>query len=177
MKNRFGIIWLTVAAALGLLSIAAYDPGMNHAAYGAYSTANQALTSQATPQNSTNLVATVAANKAYYVRATLPFALAGIASGYKFAVTGPASPSVVRLTGVVNNGVTIAVAGIATVTALGTVTGGALAAIGDHYAEIEGTFVNGSTAGTLQVQFSQNVSDSSAVTLYKGASLIVIPLN
>lgn len=136
-----------------------------------------AITSQTTLQSDAVLVIPIQASRAVKVRAFIPFALAGIISGYKFGISGPASPTNIIFTAQVQNAVTgvLALSGVAT--ALGQVIAGALATSGDHFCMIEGTVENGVNAGNLTIQVAQNTSDASAITIKRGACFEVLPVN
>jgi len=135
--------------------------------------ANQAITSNTTLAAVTGLSVPLAANQRVAFRAVLPFALAGIVSGYKFAVSGPSSPTNVIYRASVENGVTGALALTIIGTALGALLSGGLTSIGNHVAVLEGCIENGANAGNLIVQAAQNVSDGSALTVMRGGTLAV----
>lgn len=130
--------------------------------------ANQAVTSSTALVNVTNLVCQVEPNRAYGFHAILQFSLAGVASGFKFGVAGPASPTnLLYQIEAISSGLVIAGIG------LSATLGAALAVTGSHMVRFSGLIENGANAGNLAIQFAQNVSDLSAINILRGSWLKV----
>ena len=172
LKNLF----LIAAALCALAPFASAQVSSTSAVYVARQAADQAVTSSTTLVDSDNLKVNVAANKKYYYRVFAPFALAGVVSGYKFQLTLPSGIAHVIQDDQVLNGITSTVV-LVRVDVTVTIISGALASSGDHVLLIEGSFENGVNAGDVKLQFAQNTSDGSAITLKKGAVLFVSPVN
>lgn len=134
-------------------------------------TADQSIDTSTVLANATGLVLPIQAGQNYSFQAVLSFALVGIVSGFKFSITGPSSPTDVKIVAEGTNLVTGALATALTITAFGSSLGAALATIGTHTCAIRGTVLNGVNAGNLQIQFAQNTSDGSAITLNKCSSM------
>jgi hypothetical protein len=134
--------------------------------------ANQAVTSNTTPQSSNTLTVNLGANKKYKVNVLAPFSLAGVLSGYKFQLSGPASPTnIIGVSSVLSN--LLAVVATQLDSSFSSAFAGALATASTHYYKWDGVIENGSNAGALTVQFAQNTSDSSAITLLRGGYLAI----
>jgi len=142
--------------------------------YVARQAADQSVTSSTTLVDSDDLKIAVAAGKKYYYRLFAPFALAGVVSGYKFQLNLPSGIAHIIQDDQVLNGITSTVV-LVRVDVTVTIISGALASSGDHVLLIEGSFENGATAGNVVLQFAQNTSDGSAITIKKGGVLIVSP--
>ena len=168
---------LAIVAALGTKARGAVATVTNGQLVQYRATDGTAYTSQTTLQSDDVLILPVQANRAYRVEAFLPFNLAGIVSGYKLGLSGPASPSNVAISARVDNAVTGLLALSAIATALGLIIGGGLASAGNHFAHFEGTFENGANVGSLTVQIAQSTTDGSAIKLLRGARLVLTPLN
>lgn len=116
---------------------------------------------------STDLSFTAAANSKYHVRYVVPITLVGTASGIKFQVNAPASPSnyssALTLFADDNS------VGLVSVISAEAAQGVTLANAGNHWALIEFDLINGSTAGTVALEFAQNVSDAGAAIVQRGA--------
>lgn len=113
----------------------------------------------------------ILANTTYAIRVWLPFSLAGVVSGFKFAIAGPAAPTYFISSAQV---ITSAAALLATtISTLGNAFASALATAATHNCIFDATLVNGASAGNVDVQFAQNVSDAGAITILRGASISV----
>ena len=144
------------------------------AVYAIRKVADQSITSSTTLTNDTELFAPVEANKNYHFRASVPFNLAGVVSGYKFTFASPSGHTNFVCTPLIYNGGTSTLLTVAPITTPGTAVAGALATSGDHYAAWEGVLENGASAGNINFQFAQNTSNGSAITVKRGAILIVM---
>lgn len=135
--------------------------------------ADQSLNTSTVLVNDTQLAFALSNNTdIWWFKFMVGFNLAGAASGYKFAITGPTTPANVRYRTAVFNGVSPgALSAAVALGAFGTSVGVTLAQSGDHYAEIEGV-VEGGGAGSVTLQFAQNVSDAAAITIKRGSILI-----
>lgn len=130
--------------------------------------ADQSVTSSTVLVDITNLIAKLESNRAYAFHAEMQFSLAGAVSGFKFGVAGPASPTnFLYQIEALSSGLVVAGMG------LGATVAGALAVTGSHMARISGLIENGANAGNLSIQFAQNVSNGSAITILRGAWLNV----
>lgn len=128
--------------------------------------ANDTVTASTTPVP-TDLVTSIAANQKVHIRYVVPVSLSGTASGVKFLVNAPAGGSVYDVTVVLfTDADSIALSrALFTETAVGVT----LANAGDHYAVIDAVIYNGSTAGTVSLDYAQNASDAGTVIVHKGA--------
>lgn len=128
---------------------------------------NDTVVSSAVLENSV-FTTPIAAGQKVHIHYSLPFSLAGTAPGIKFQVTTPVNPVLYSSVAKIYNGAgdsLVLVDNITTAAAQGFT----LAATGNHYAEIDFDLQNGSTAGSVVLQFAQNVSNSSNTILQKGA--------
>lgn len=146
------------------LSVHAQNQMASRSVYPQRKTADEAVTSSTTLQDDDELQFYVPANGKYHYRFHVPVNLSGIVSGYKFQVVLPTGVSEVVQTEKVFNGIAATLVAVK-VEASVTVLSGALASAGDHVLEIEGAVVNGSTADYMKLQFAQNTSDASAITV------------
>lgn len=137
--------------------------------------ADQAVTSSTALVSCTfNSTITIKAGQKAHVRFVLPFSV-GAAGGFKYQIVVPAAPTSF------NNAISI----IDTVTpgVLGSVQtssatfAGALAVAGTHICYMDLDFVNGTTAGIIDLQFAQNSSNGTPITVLLGASAWVTYFN
>lgn len=136
--------------------------------------ADQSITNSTTLANDTQLTFPLTnTTDTWYFKFIIGFNLAGATSGYKFAITGPATPTNTRYSIKVFNGVAVgALSDSVGLGAFGTAAAVTLAVAGDHYAEIEGS-VEGNGAGSVTLQFAQNVLDAvNSITVKRGSVLI-----
>jgi hypothetical protein len=133
--------------------------------------ANVAVTASTTLADVTGLSVGVGAGRTYSFKAKLP-TTSDAAAGVKFAIAGTATATNIVYDCIVYNGATVAAQtrGTAMAAAVGGVT-----AVTAAYAEISGT-ITVNAAGTLLVQFAQNVSDAAASTVLRGASFDVFDI-
>jgi len=115
----------------------------------------------------------IAAGQKMKFRFYLPINLLGAAGGAKFRVDVPAAPSVFIQTSILIDQVTATPVffplGAAGTIAAPADVGATLTVVGRHIAIIEGSLVNGVTAGNLKLQFAQNVTNATASELSAGA--------
>lgn len=133
--------------------------------------ADQAVTNSTTLANDTQLTfALTNTTDRWWFRFHIGFNLAGTTSGYKFAITGPATPNNVRYRMCAFNGVTPGALSCSRASgAFADTMAVTLAVAGDHWAEIEG-FVEGNGAGSVTLQFAQNVLDAvNSITVKRGS--------
>ena len=132
-------------------------------------TADATINNNTAFQNS-SLTFSVSANTKYRFRAVL-FIDTGATADFKVQVTGPASPTLVRIltaataaggTAFANIGVTTAFSTVRSVTGTGTTGGWVL---------LEGTIHNGANAGTVMVQWGQNSLEAVNTILRAGSYL------
>jgi hypothetical protein len=150
---------------------------MNSSIYPIRQTADQAVASSIALANSNSMAYPLDVNTVYLFKLVAMFNLAGVVSGYRFGLTGPASPTNVIYVAEVRNLVATALVLAGTVSAFGAMLTGALAVAGNHLLVAEGTIENGANAGNLTFQFAQNTSDVGAITLKRGSLLTLIPIN
>jgi len=125
--------------------------------------------------NVTGMSFPAVANGKYLVRMSLPFSLAGVAPGFKFQVTVPAAgTSFMQRTFVVADDATITLESVIVASAS---IGNTLANAGNHTIEVFMYIENGATAGTVQLQWAQNVSDAAATTILKGAIMDIVQVS
>lgn len=137
--------------------------------------ADHAITSSTTLTSSTDLAAAIEANATYNFRAVCFYSQAGTTAGLKIGLTGPSSPTALKVSGNVQISATGAANGVAT--AYGAIVNIGVASTGQKYFVIEGQIQNGANAGNLTVQFAQSVSDGNATTLLAGSTLSVEEAN
>lgn len=133
----------------------------------------QAVTSSTTLVNDSVLNYGLEAGGIYHFKFYIPFNLAGILSGFKFAINGPVTPTMANYTIQVYNQTSGSLGGSITAGVLDTATGLGLTAIGDHVAKAEGSIIVGAAGGSLVWRFAQNLSSGSALTILPGATLQV----
>lgn len=160
---------LLLAAGIGTR---ANDARHTAASYVERKTSDQSVSSSTTLTDAEGLSFFLSANETYQFDLWAPFNLAGVVSGYKFQLSLPSGVVALTETSEILNGITASLV-VVRVDATVTTFSGALASAGDHILRLQGTVENGSTAGLLKLQFAQNVSDSSAITIKRGSSLIV----
>lgn len=117
----------------------------------------------------------VAANHTYAIEIYIQISQVSTVAGWKFQLTGPASP-----TAVIYGGST---PGNGTISLLGPVTGfsatlsGGTGAAANRAIILTGTLVNGANAGTVTCQYAQSVSDSNATTFRTGSRITIHQLD
>ena len=135
-------------------------------------TADESVTSSTTLQNDDHLTFPIAANETWIVECTLhtTFAAAG---GLKIAMNGP-SGATIRTSAVMDsNGIVPAhgssgsLAGAIALSPAGATSG---------LVAVKCIIVNGSTAGNVNLQFAQNVSDVTATTVLANSYLQAVKL-
>lgn len=114
------------------------------------------------------LTSPIAAGQRQKFRAFIPITV-GATGGVRAQVVVPAGGTVFINTIRLNNTVAPGTV-LASQTASAAFTN-ALANAGTHWLEIEGTVVNGATAGNIDVQLAQNTSDALSLTVKRGGSL------
>jgi hypothetical protein len=121
--------------------------------------------------NATGLVLPYESNGIFPVSFELhvPFALAGLVSGYKFFLSDSAASTFFTMFFQVCDATSgqIIQSGVQ-VGASANITGSSFDT-GNHYLFIRGTMFGG--PGTLQLQFAQSVADVDAITILKGAAI------
>lgn len=139
-------------------------------------TANFSKTSDTTLANITGLSVNVAAGRTYKFKAVL-HASVGAAGGSKVTMAGTATATAIRnsVTGLNLNGASTAYIFGTSASALG---GAGVGNIGGtlHRIELEGA-ITVNAAGTLTVQYAQNVSDATASTVLPGSSFEVVEMS
>lgn len=132
--------------------------------------ADQAVTASTTFV-ATDLTTSVAASQKCKVRFFVPFTLAGTASGIKFQVNAPASPTAyVSSVSIIEDDGTVFGNVVTTEGAQGVTIDNA----GNHLAIVEATVENGTTAGSVTLEFAQNVSDAGAATVLRGGTADIV---
>lgn len=95
----------------------------------------------------------------------------GATGGVRVVPASPAAPALFHVAAEVVNSVAPSVT--PAVLAVNTAATNALANAGTHWVDIEGTIINGATAGNFDLQFAQNSSDALTLTVFKGGWLEV----
>jgi len=116
----------------------------------------------------TGVAFSIAANASYSFT-ILIHAVTNTTAGYKFTLTGPAAPTAVAY------GAAPYVSGgslVASVTAFSSDVALVPATSGRHLLYMSGTIRNGANAGTVQLQFAQNVADASNSIVYAESSVM-----
>lgn len=137
------------------------------------SASDQGISSSTALTDATGLSVNLEPNKKYRFYINASFNLAGILSGYKFQIVTPTSPTNYIANVQILNGVLGSLLNAVVHTAGSTVVSGGLATTGNHILKINGLIENGANAGSLKLQFAQNTSDSSAITLKRGSYIEV----
>jgi len=122
--------------------------------------------------SSAYLTVPLLANTSYQFEINAPFNVAGVVSGYKFQMLGPASPTFASVTQQATGGGALGVLAL-NIVALGVSLAAGLLSSGDNVFVARGTIVNGANAGNLTLQFAQNTTNASAITLKRGGYMIV----
>lgn len=143
--------------------------------YAARKSSDQSVASNTNLTNDTDLVLPIDPSSIVAVRLVILFALAGVLSGFKFGLAGPASPSNIALTAEVRNMAAPALVASGVLSALGTLASGALATTGTHLLIVQGMVENGPNSGNLTFQFAQNVSDLGSITIKRGSAFTISP--
>lgn len=138
-----------------------------------FRTADQAFTSTTTLADITDLTIPVKNGGKYAFQAFIPYEAAGTASGAKFGINGPtmtnirANVLILDATGasLITDGYVTAIAG-EVVTATSNTSSA-------YLCQVIGTF-EPSADGTLAMQFAQNSSSGSAITVKRGAWIQVV---
>ena len=128
-------------------------------------TSDQTFTSNTTLTNDTQLFFTAAANATYAVQCVYSLSMtSGI--GFKVAVTGPASPTRVRAGAIIVGGTFTNSAVTTSYSTIISNTSG-----GPSFVYINMIIINGSTAGTVNMQIAQAASSASPTVFEQGSYL------
>jgi hypothetical protein len=128
-------------------------------------TSDQSFTSNTTLTNDTQLFFTAAANTTYAVQCVYSIS-AGSNGGFNIAATGPSSPTRFRADASTNG---VAFVGYGVITTYGTIV--STQPNGQSFVFINMIIINGSTAGTVNMQISQAASSSTATVFEQGSYL------
>jgi hypothetical protein len=120
---------------------------------------------------STGLTSAIPAGQSQHFRAWIPITV-GATGGVRAQVVVPAGGALFNVTIKLFN--TVAPSLTTAAQAASAAFTNALANAGTHWLEIEGTIVNGATAGNVDIQIAQNTSDALSLTVLRGASMDVI---
>lgn len=133
--------------------------------------ADQSVTNSTTFASATDLFLPLLASARYKLTGCLLWNAAGTTAGGKLQFTGPAAPTLVHYSSWAQNSSTVTTLGTPAA-AFATPQAYAFASTGLKYGNVHGYISNGVNAGTLQLQFAQNVLDAvNAVTLKAGSWL------
>lgn len=132
-------------------------------------TANQLFTSNVVLAT-VGLTSPIAAGQTQKFRAWIPFSV-GATGGIRAQIVVPAGGAAFIASITLNNTVAPSTT-IAAQTASAAFTNAAANA-GNHWLEVEGTIVNGATAGNIDIQIAQNTSDALTLTVLRGAEMEV----
>lgn len=117
---------------------------------------------------STGLTSAIAAGQSQHFRAWIPVTV-GATGGVRLQVVVPAGGTLFNVTIKLFNTVTPSLTTAAQ--AASAAFTNALANAGTHWIEVEGTIVNGATAGNIDIQIAQNTSDALSLTVLRGATM------
>jgi hypothetical protein len=135
-------------------------------------TSDQSIASSTTLTNDTELAVTVAANEIWAFEWVLMIA-ANVTANAKIAFTFPTGGTL-ALTGSGSDAAgtftRFRQSSTTTPTTASTISGTAFYAVPDATV-LQGTFVNGGTGGTLQLQWAQNTSNASATIMKRGSAV------
>lgn len=136
------------------------------AALGVASATDQAVTNSAVLVNS-QLTLNLEANSTYMIQAHVPFSI-GLVGGYRFAFTGPTSPTAVQMSAIVlsDNETLVQVQAL---NAFGVNVTGVLAVASTHATIFSGVVVVGASAGAVTLQFAQSLGNGTPITIKRGA--------
>lgn len=138
-----------------------------------YFTATASTTSNtlqnAMDSNGNALSFTIGANEVWVIECYLPITAAATA-GTKVGLSGPSSPTDVRLSVFGNSNSATAFLHNA-LAAFSSATAGAFCVNQAGFIKISGTITNGSNAGTIQIQFQSNINGQTS-TLARGSNLM-----
>lgn len=135
-----------------------------------YKTADETVTNSTVLQNDDHLVYAMSANTKYRFKFYL-FVTTGATGGWKFDLTGPASPTNVRYNlGVYNSSTEVYTANVVQ-TSFSSASSGSADLSTATFVVIEGTVENGANTGNLQLQFAQDTSNATPITVYRGSYL------
>lgn len=134
----------------------------------AYKTEDQSVADSALAIPITDLSVDLEAGYIYHFQAWVPFALAGTASGYKFSIGAPGGFDNISYRERITDGVTPALIKEIHRTSIAGITG-ALAVIGTHFFELDGTIETGDASGEFFLRMAQGTSDADAITVKRGA--------
>lgn len=138
-------------------------------------TANQAVTSStALVSCSFNSTIPIKASEKAHARFVLPFSV-GAAGGFKFQLVVPAGGTSFQNSILVVDTVTPGVLGANQTSSAAFAN--ALAVAGTHICYMDFDIVNGSTAGVIDLQFAQNSSNGTPITILLGASVWITYFN
>lgn len=113
------------------------------------------------------LTSAIPANTKQKFRAWVPITV-GATGGVRAVVALPAGATLI---GTVRLNNTVAPSITEAIRTDGTAFTNALANAGTHWLEIEGTVVNGATAGNIDIQLAQNTSDALTLSVLAGGTL------
>lgn len=130
-------------------------------------TVNVAFTSNATLAT-VGLTSPIAAGQTQRFRAWIPFSV-GATGGVRAQVVVPAGGTIFLATFKLFNTVAPSLSTASQVASAAFVN--ALANAGTHWLEIDGTIVNGATAGNIDIQLAQNTVDVLTMTVLRGSEM------
>lgn len=119
------------------------------------------------------LSAPIAANQTTKLKWWLPITV-GATGGVRIQIVVPAGGVLFNATIKLIN--TVAPSQVVAAQLASAVFNNALANAGTHWIEVEAEIVNGTTAGTVDLQIAQNTSDALSLTLLQGATLETLAL-
>lgn len=137
---------------------------------GAHKAADESVTASTTLQDDNHLTVSLLASSIYAFRAFLFFNTAGAAPGFKAALNGTAGVTSLKAQVSIYDDTTNALTSYNRWTAFAAATGSVPTA-GNNSCVIEGT-IETSTAGTLLIQWAQNVSDAANTTVQRNSNLL-----
>ena len=132
--------------------------------------ANQSVAASIVPVTATGMTVPIAANQTLVIKSHLTFSV-GAAGGVRLLWTVPAGGTLFNND--VNLSNTVAPATVLATQPTAVAFTNALANAGTHFCDMDTVVVNGSTAGSVTLQFAQNTSDATAVIMFRGSKMEV----
>lgn len=152
--------------------VRASDWNNTHTGFEWYRTTADITNSTTTPASLTGLACAIAINEVINFIVYLNTFSAALTTGIGISVTGPVSPTLFNLALLSGSSASAAMSiGVAALSTQAITTGMASTTL-PQLTIVHGFLVNGSTGGTVQIQFASEVA-SSLVTVRRGALLVV----
>lgn len=135
-------------------------------------TSDEAKTNNNTLANDAALTFSMSASTNYSFRARIFYAQAANAADIQWAITGPSSPTLVRIMRQYIVAAGTAFSGLTIDTAATTAQSLSSGAIGEGYIEFSGIWQNGANAGTFAFQWAQDGAGNASATTVRAGSYL-----